>query len=146
MSERERQEMFLDLYGNSMIRDKTSAYLDQITKELIQLVTEDSRCKSVLTSLVNLDNLRFKDRDDMEEILLTYYKKVPFDMEKLRDQRLRHHFAERYDFRRNAVDWDYQFSIKEKVRNSNKLFSILDPTLQRQRIQRLEDAWYRLWD
>jgi len=144
MSERERQEMFLDLYGNSMIRDKTSAYLDQITKELIQLVTEDSRCKSVLTSLVNLDNLRFKDRDDMEEILLTYYKKVPFDMEKLRDQRLRHHFAERYDFRRNAVDWDYQFSIKEKVRNSNKLFSILDPTLQRQRIQRLEDAWYRL--
>jgi len=80
----------------------------------------------------------------MEEILLTYYKKVPFDMEKLRDQRLRHHFAERYDFRRNAVDWDYQFSIKEKVRNSNKLFSILDPTLQRQRIQRLEDAWYRL--
>lgn len=39
-------------------------------------------------------------------------------MEKLRDHRLRHHFAERYDFRANAIDWDYQFAIREKVRSS----------------------------
>lgn len=34
-SMRERQEMFLDLYGNSLIRDKTSNYLENVTKELI---------------------------------------------------------------------------------------------------------------
>jgi hypothetical protein len=32
---RERQEFFLDLYGNALIRDKTAAYLEGIVKELI---------------------------------------------------------------------------------------------------------------
>jgi len=57
--------------------------------------------------MVNLENLSYKDRDEMEDILNTYLKRAPFEMEKLRDQRLRHHFGERYDFRANAVDWDY---------------------------------------
>lgn len=30
-------------------------------------------------------------------------------MEKHRDTRLRRHFKERYDFRKNLTDWDYQF-------------------------------------
>jgi Domain of unknown function (DUF4470) len=44
MSMRERQETFLDLYGNSLIRDKSANYLENIARELIQLVTEDERC------------------------------------------------------------------------------------------------------
>ena len=112
---RERQEMFLDLYGNALLRDKTALYLDGVAKELVQLVTEDDRCASPLKGLVSLEGLRFKDRDEMEEILLGYQKKAPFDVEKLRDQRLRHHFAERYDFRRNAIDWDFQFSLRDLV-------------------------------
>ena len=35
---------------------------------------------------------------------------------------MRHHFADRYDFRRNAVDWDFQFGIRLMVRND---FTIL---------------------
>jgi len=112
LSMRERQEIFLDLYGNSMIRDKTSNYLEGIVKELIQLVTEDDRCKSMIKSIIDFDQLRFKDRDELEEVISTYLKKHPFDMEKLRDQRLRHHFADRFDSRRNAVDWDYHYGIK----------------------------------
>jgi len=48
-------------------------------------VTEDSRCKSVIKDLVNFDNLSFKDRDELEEILNSYLKRNPFDIEKLRD-------------------------------------------------------------
>lgn len=59
----------------------------------------------------------------MEDVFKTYLKRVPFDIEKLRDQRLRHHFAERYDFRRNAVDWDYQFHLKDKVSITTKKFA-----------------------
>lgn len=77
--------MFLDLYGNTMIRDKTAEYLESRIKEYIQLVTEDDRCKSPLKSIVNFDNLRFKDRDDLEDIFSSYHKKHAFDMEKLRD-------------------------------------------------------------
>ena len=107
ISMRERQEMFLDLYGNTMIRDKTAAYLEGVTKELIQLVTEDYRCQSMLKDVINFDNLTFKARDEMEEVFQTWFQKHPFEIEKLRDQRLRHHFAERYDFRVNGIDWDY---------------------------------------
>ena len=35
----------------------------------------------------------------MEEVLNTYLKRNPFEMEKSRDQRMRHHFADRFDFR-----------------------------------------------
>ena len=104
---RERQEIFLDLYGNSMIRDKTASYLEIIVKELIMLVTEDERCQNMLKPILDFDTLRFKDRDDMEEVFSSCLKKHPFDIEKLRDHRLRHHFADRYDTRRNQVDWDY---------------------------------------
>jgi dynein assembly factor 3 len=60
--------MFLDIFGNSIIRDKTSSYLDHVTKELIQLVTEDDRCDNVLRDIISFSDLRFKDRDDMEDI------------------------------------------------------------------------------
>lgn len=35
LSMRERQELFFDLYGNSLIRDKSANYLEHIVKELI---------------------------------------------------------------------------------------------------------------
>lgn len=34
-------------------------------------------------------------------------------MVSLRDHRLRGHFKERYEHKRNLVDWDYQFGIKD---------------------------------
>ena len=113
LSQRERMEMFLDLYANTLIRDKTSSYLETTTKELIQLITEDEKCTSVLKDLVNFDNLKFKERDEIEDIFSSYLKKHPFDIEKLRDQRLRAHFKERYDNRRNLVDWDYSMNMKD---------------------------------
>jgi dynein assembly factor 3 len=84
-SNKERQELFLDLFGNSLLRDKSAHYLEGITKELIQLLTDDDRCKSVIKEFVNFSNLAFKDRDEMEEVFVTYLKKHPFEMEKHRD-------------------------------------------------------------
>ena len=73
----------------------------------------------MLKSLVNFDLLSYKDRDEMEEIFSQYLKKHLFDIEKLRDQRMRHHFADRYDFRRNMVDWDYQMAISKMAPHVN---------------------------
>jgi hypothetical protein len=39
----------------------------------------------VLKSIINFDNLKFKERDEIEEIFSQYLKKHPFDIEKLRD-------------------------------------------------------------
>ena len=112
LSKRERMELFMDLYGNTLIREKTDAYLQGITNELIQLVTEDERCQSVLKPIINFESLKFKERDQLEEVISSYYNVHPFDIEKFRDDRLRHLFADRYDCRKNLVDWDYNFEVK----------------------------------
>lgn len=110
MSQRERQEIFLDLYGNALLRDKTANYLEAIVNELIEFtlrVDEEDRCTSPLKEILNFGHLSWWERDKMVLIFSSYLKNHPFDMEKLRDQRMRHHFADRYDFRRNAIDWDF---------------------------------------
>jgi dynein assembly factor 3 len=68
-----------------MIRDKTASYLDHISKELIQVITEDDKCPNVVKDIINLNNLTFKNRDELEEIATCYQQKYPFDVEKLRD-------------------------------------------------------------
>ena len=35
--------------------------------------------------MVSFSNLKFKERDELEDIVSSYYKKHDFDMEKLRD-------------------------------------------------------------
>lgn len=37
--------------------------------------------------------------------------KTQFDMEKLRDNKLRYLYKERYDYRANLVDWDYNMLL-----------------------------------
>ena len=106
--------MYLDLFANSLIREKTSQYLEEITRELIALVTEDEKkCKSVLKEVINFETLKFKDRDDIEEIFSSYLTAHKFDIETLRDHRMRGHFKERYDHRFNLVDWDYSMNMKD---------------------------------
>jgi dynein assembly factor 3 len=67
----------------------------------------------VIKDIVNFETLKFKERDEMEDIFSSYLAKHKLDIEQLRDQRLRAHYKERYDLRRNMVDWDYNFGIKE---------------------------------
>ncbi|CAI2366251.1 unnamed protein product [Moneuplotes crassus] len=113
LSFRERMELFTDLYGNTMIRSKTAQYLDDISVEVSRLITEHRKCKSVLMDLIDFDSLKFKERDEIEDIVNCWRLSVPFDIESLRDQRLRAYFKTRYDHRKNLIDWDYNFHIKK---------------------------------
>lgn len=121
ISIRERQELFLDLFGNSLIRDRTQSYLEEVTKELIQLITEDDKCASVIKEIIDLTNLKFKERDEIEDVFSSYLSAHKFDMVSLRDHRLRGHFKERYEHRRNLVDWDYQFGVKDFSKSVHQL-------------------------
>lgn len=109
----------MDLYGNCKLRDKTDAYLQGVVNELIQLVTEDERCQSVLKSIVTFDNMKFKERDGLEEVISSYYASHYYDIESYRDTRLRAHYKERYDVRKNMIDWDYSFYVKNVAPHIN---------------------------
>ena len=106
LSQRERMELYLDLYGNALIRDKTQSYLEEVTKELIQLVTEDSKCTSPIQELVNFETLKFKERDEIEDIFSSYMGSHKFDIEQLRDQRVRALLKDRYDHKHDRYDLD----------------------------------------
>lgn len=60
-----------------------------------------------------MDCLRFKERDELEQTISSYYNSHPFDIEQMWDQRLRASIKDRYDFRKNMFDWDYNMYVKE---------------------------------
>jgi len=111
MTKTERTELFLDLFGNALIRQKSQDYLDSQIKPLTQLVTSDKKCPLLIKSMVDLSLLKFKQRDELETILSSWKSTVPFDIEKCRDNRLRYYYQENYDFRGNFIDWDYSQHI-----------------------------------
>lgn len=107
---RERVELFLDLYGNALLRERTAEYLDLRVRPLIQVVTGTSR--SDFADLLDFSLLKHRDRDEIEEVMQSWRSSVPFDIGTLRDTRLRAHYKERYDHRVNLIDWDYQWHVK----------------------------------
>jgi len=56
----------------------------------------------------------------MEDIFSSYLSKHKFDIEQLRDQRVRALLKERYDSKQNMTDWDYNFGIKDFSRTVNQ--------------------------
>eukprot|EP00405_Crypthecodinium_cohnii_P050628 CAMPEP_0206597298 /NCGR_PEP_ID=MMETSP0325_2-20121206/44033_1 /ASSEMBLY_ACC=CAM_ASM_000347 /TAXON_ID=2866 /ORGANISM="Crypthecodinium cohnii, Strain Seligo" /LENGTH=619 /DNA_ID=CAMNT_0054108217 /DNA_START=15 /DNA_END=1874 /DNA_ORIENTATION=- len=110
---RERMELFLSIYGNTLIREKDSRYIANIVDELIELVTSNS--EHPLAEVLDFESLKFKDRDAIQQVLRGWKDDVPFDIEALREQRARGYYRERYDYRKNMMDWDYQTHIKEKA-------------------------------
>ena len=80
-------------------------------------MTDDDKCSSVLGELINLETLKFKERDELEDVFSSYLPVHKFDIEKARDQRLRAYFKERYDYRKNIVDWDYSMGHKDIIKH-----------------------------
>ncbi|CAK0876025.1 unnamed protein product, partial [Prorocentrum cordatum] len=108
---RERMEVFLSLYGNTLVRERDSAFVGEIAKEFIELITDNS--SHPIAQIIDLSHLKFKDRDVLQDIFKGWLADVPFDVEALREQRCRGYYRDRYDFRKNLMDWDYTSNIKE---------------------------------
>jgi dynein assembly factor 3 len=49
----------------------------------------------------------------MVEILTSYDSKYPYDIEKYRNDRIRYALKDRYDYRRNMYDWDYNMNMQK---------------------------------
>ena len=81
MSIRERMELFLDYFANALIRDRSANYLDEIVPELIKLVTDDERCESVIKEIIDFETIKFKDRDEIEDVISSWLTAHPFDIE-----------------------------------------------------------------
>jgi dynein assembly factor 3, axonemal len=106
---RQRANVFLEIFGNAKVQERTARYIEQLGQKLVNLAVN-----SVGTlGLVDLQHLRYRERDGLEAVFKSYSRNNPCDMANLRDQRLRGYYAERYDSRRALGDWDWQYSYRE---------------------------------
>ena len=108
--------LFLELFGNSLIRPQTSEYLQEKANEYIRMVTNLDYMKEKFP-LVDMSLLKFKERDMLEGVF-KFWRNTDgrlFDISKCWDLRLRNYLAVRYDYRNNVYDWDYNMALHSKA-------------------------------
>lgn len=112
---RQRAATWLEVFGNALVQSRTSKYISSERLALIDLLC-NQRGPVPLGTVVDQESLlKYKERDEMEFIYKTWDEgSGAFDMAQLRDYRLRHNYGDRYDYRTNLVDWDYQAVLKKE--------------------------------
>ncbi|DBA71332.1 TPA: Dynein assembly factor 3, axonemal [Trebouxia sp. C0005] len=116
---RQRTELFIELHGNACIQATTTQYLEKQGR-MLETVTLGSCAgtvaapASVITNLFDLSLMRFQQRDDVAETFRKYNRKAPYDMQKAWDARIRKFYGSRYDYKRNAIDWDYHMRLAQQ--------------------------------
>ena len=108
----ERCEMIMEIYGNCLLPSRTIDYINTIYKLLISFICQDKKCKPVYKDIIDLSCLTHKQIDSMQEIFSSYDSKYPYDIEKYRNDRVRYCLKDRYDYRKNLFDWDYNMNIQ----------------------------------
>ncbi|KAA3676015.1 dynein assembly factor 3, axonemal [Paragonimus westermani] len=111
----EKTELFLELFGNTMVREFTATYLRHVANEFIRITTsfEDStKC----LQFMNMMHLRFRERDVLESIFKFWREKDEniFNIFKCWDYRLRRHLGTRYDAIPNVFDWDCSITLHDR--------------------------------
>ena len=108
----ERVEMLMELYGNTLLPSRTIDYINVVYKLLISFICKDKKSNPVYKDIIDLSCLTHKQIDSMQEIFSSYDSKFPYDIEKYRNDRVRYCMKDRYDYRKNLYDWDYNMNIQ----------------------------------
>lgn len=117
MGLQERSEVFLEVWGNALLRPSVAAFVRAQAERLALLVPEPDRLAEQLPWL-SLGALKFRERDALEAVFRfwTGGEKGPetFPMSRLWDMRLRHYLGSRYDARRGVSDWDLHMKLHDR--------------------------------
>jgi dynein assembly factor 3 len=105
---RERAEVLLEVWANSLLREKTAAYVASRATVLRRVLLDDD---GPLAPLIDVSGLKSSQRDELDLVLCSWAENVEFEAVKLRDERLRALYKSRYDHRVNVLDWDYTMEL-----------------------------------
>ena len=109
---RQRAAVFLEIFGNARVQDRTCRYVEQLGNDLRAFMASGS---GRLEGLVDFSLLKYRERDELETAFRAYSRSFEFNMETLRDHRMRGLYEDRYDVRKNLADWDYHDSVKPRA-------------------------------
>ena len=115
MTDREKTETFLDFYWNVYVTAKTLAVIDKYVVVLFKEIPDDK------VEFFNLSQLKYRDKDLLIEALEDWRKLLKanntlqrvYAEEKFTRNRLTALYKERWEHRKNLVDADYVWGIKD---------------------------------
>jgi len=115
MGLQEKTELFLEIFGNSLVRSQTASFIQAMSTQFVKMVTDFDYLNQQLP-LFNLDQLKYKERDMLEGIFKLWrtQDKEVFDIEKCWDLRVRSLLGIRYDSAKGVFDWDYSMKLAER--------------------------------
>ncbi|XP_049757505.1 dynein axonemal assembly factor 3 isoform X1 [Elephas maximus indicus] len=117
MGLQERSEIFLEVWGNALLRPPVAAFVRSQAERLAHLVPEPDRLAEQLPWL-SLGALKFRERDALEAVFRFWAggEKGPeaFPISRLWDLRVRHYLGSRYDARRGVSDWDLHMKLHDR--------------------------------
>ncbi|XP_017768333.1 PREDICTED: dynein assembly factor 3, axonemal homolog [Nicrophorus vespilloides] len=106
-----KTRIFMELFGNMLIRPITAKHLLNRSKELIEMITDFNYLKRLLPC-VDLD-LKYKERDYIENVFKFWSSQDEFDVHYCWDRRLRKTLGVRYDTRTGVFDWDLHMRLHD---------------------------------
>jgi len=100
----------------SVSEKKTEKFIRERAYDLIRTITDYDESKSKLSKIIDVSNLKFRERDDLEFVFKFWRSpKNNYEILKYWDYRLRAYYKRRYDYIENMCDWDYQMKLKPRA-------------------------------
>lgn len=104
--------MFMEFYGNSLVRPSTTKYIANKSYHLRNMIT-DSQMLFEKVPMFDISYLKYKQRDYLDTLFKFWSSpNRDFDIVKIWDNNLRRLTKTRYDCRNGIFDWDYHMRIK----------------------------------
>ncbi|XP_035662777.1 dynein assembly factor 3, axonemal-like [Branchiostoma floridae] len=115
MGLQEKTELYLEVFGDALVREQTADYIRSKATDFIKLITDADRLARDMP-LIDMSMLKFRERDAMEAICKFWRdtEDKSFDIVKFWDARQRRYLEVRYDSRKNVYDWDRTMKLHEK--------------------------------
>ncbi|XP_014102900.2 dynein axonemal assembly factor 3 homolog [Bactrocera oleae] len=107
--------LFMDVYGNALLRPASHQYLIGKAKAMLKMITDDEELKRLAPQL-NIDRLRYRERDGLANAFnfLLPREAYNFNMQQYWTERVRKLLSTRYDYREGAFDWDLNMVLKDR--------------------------------
>uniref|UniRef100_W8BLW9 Dynein assembly factor 3, axonemal n=1 Tax=Ceratitis capitata TaxID=7213 RepID=W8BLW9_CERCA len=107
--------LFMDVYGNTLLRPPTHQYLMGKSKTMLKMVTDDELLHRLAPQL-NIEGLRYRERDGLENAFnfLLPREGYVFNVQEYWSERVRRLLTTRYDYREGAFDWDLNMVLKDR--------------------------------
>ena len=73
---RHRANIFLEVFGNVLVQERTARYIAQKGRELVDLACNE---RGALGDMVDLSLLRHRERDELVDVFHSWAENVPFE-------------------------------------------------------------------